>query len=280
MLTITKPILGLLFMAAAAFGEPASTACGSTLFDNYADADFTVASKTEARSMLASVKSKFKAIKVEYRAAKQNLRKLGREAKDEATEEVTPPTQPSTEPPAPGPTTNPSPGQSTNPTPPPTQLTYTASDGNFLIDESHNCTARVEELQKYFYVAGNLTIDRAICTSIELNLLKGVGGHLVINQGQLTSFSANQLQTIGDQLFIRQVGQLTSFNANQLQTIATFVFVYQNTELDTLGLPALAQIGANGGAVAVDIVANKNTSLCSTAIQSACTHTCSVRACQ
>ena len=56
--------------------------CDSKLLQQYTETGFTVASKNEAFKSITKIKKAFKAIKERYRAAKTNLRKLGREAKE------------------------------------------------------------------------------------------------------------------------------------------------------------------------------------------------------
>ena len=56
--------------------------CDSKLFQQYNETGFKVASKNEAFTFITKIKTAFKAIKKSYRAAKTNLRKLGREAKE------------------------------------------------------------------------------------------------------------------------------------------------------------------------------------------------------
>jgi hypothetical protein len=56
--------------------------CASKLFLRYAETSFMVKTKDKAKKLIAEVKKAFKAIKESYRAAKFNLRQLGREAKE------------------------------------------------------------------------------------------------------------------------------------------------------------------------------------------------------
>jgi predicted component of type VI protein secretion system len=61
---------------------PPTDECDSKLFQQYNETGFKVASKNEAFTFITKIKTAFKAIKKSYRAAKTNLRKLGREAKE------------------------------------------------------------------------------------------------------------------------------------------------------------------------------------------------------
>jgi hypothetical protein len=56
--------------------------CGSKLFERYAEDSFKVETRGKAKTLIAMIKKSFKAIKEDYRSAKRNLRKLGREAKE------------------------------------------------------------------------------------------------------------------------------------------------------------------------------------------------------
>jgi ankyrin repeat protein len=62
--------------------QAASDNCDSKIFQRYAETSFMVKTKDEAKKLIAKVKKAFKAIKESYRAAKFNLRQLGREAKE------------------------------------------------------------------------------------------------------------------------------------------------------------------------------------------------------
>jgi ankyrin repeat protein len=62
--------------------QAASDNCDSKIFQSYAETSFMVKTKDEAKKLIAKVKKAFKTIKESYRAAKFNLRQLGREAKE------------------------------------------------------------------------------------------------------------------------------------------------------------------------------------------------------
>jgi hypothetical protein len=192
-------------------------------------------------------------------------------------------TTPATSPTSLSPTSSPSssapsesPTTSTPSSSPTTQTEVVTHDGNFEIRASDDCAAKTKQLQTFHYITGNLYIKESKCTSLELNLLKGIGGYLNVNyNGQLGTFNANQLQSIGGFLSVWSNGQLGTFNANQLQSIGGQLFVNSNPQLGTPGLGSVNLIGTEGGQYLS--IFNNQVNLCSSALQDACTSTTPVQ---
>jgi hypothetical protein len=182
-----------------------------------------------------------------------------------------PPTPPPTKPPTPGPTGPPTPGPTGPPTPSPTikELTHA---GDFEIRENDNCTAKIKQLQTFHYIKGNLYMGNFNCTtSLELNLLKGIGGYMSFF-GSLRTFNANQLQYVGGGLTVMNTDKLSTFNANKLQSLGGRLKVEGNIELGTLGLSSLNEINKNDAQNVYDLLMyNNKIDLCSEALQNVCT---------
>jgi len=216
-------------------------------FESYRMELLKVNRTTLGKRSKKDLKDEFKKKQKTFAAAKRTLRTKKRAAKLDGkrcfwTRNPTPsPTEEPTSPPA----TSPTP-PTTSPTPAPTilELTYNAGDGNFQIDDSGNCTARIEELQTFSYIAGNLYFYGSNqCPSVELSLLKGIGGNLIFEYTVLTTFNAEQLQTIDGFMLVQYNTGLATFNADKLQTIGGRLEVVGNPLMTTFNANKLQTIG-------------------------------------